>query len=201
MKSLLHWTAAAASLVGLFLTVRPLSQPLSAWQTFFLAIIVIIFVGAALSDIQNERKKSAKKYKSISEINKYMYEMLKNSGACEICSRDASWISEGPIYSLLMNKSKKNELTFLVHKKTNEVKALEDAGAEVIEYGELGFDPITRFTIVNSGNHAYSYVAIGKKKPNEPHTIEELDASHPTYSMATDLIRSVKIAHDNYKKK
>lgn len=200
MKSLLNWLAAAASLVGLFFTVRPQTQPLSALQTFFLAIVGIVFVGAAFSDIRAEKKKSAKKYKSADKINKYMYEILKNSGACDICSRDASWIAEDSIYPLLINKANNHELTFLVHKKTHEVKVLEEAGAEVIEYGELGFDPITRFTIVNSKNHAYSFVAIGKKKPNEPHIIEELDASHPTYSMATDLIRSVKIAHDNYKK-
>lgn len=130
-----------------------------------------------------------------------MHAMLKNSGRCEICSRDASWISNTQIYRLLQQKSKKGELTFLVHRTTPELDALAKNGAEVIEYGSIGFDPITRFTVVNSGNKASSYVAIGRKRPNEPHTIEELDSAHPTYSMAVDLIGSIRIAHDQFKNK
>lgn len=163
-------------------------------------MIVIVFGGAAFRDIRDDLKKSAKRYRNTEKINKYMHNMLKNSGACDICSRDASWIAEQTIYELLVAKARNGELTFLVHRKTTELEALEQYGAVVIEYGKLGFDPMTRFTIANSGNNASSYVAIGRRRPNEPHTIEELDASHPTYSMAVDLIRSVKIANDFTKK-
>ena len=101
---------------------------------------------------------------------------------------------------LLENKAKRGELTFLVHKSTPELQALANLGAEVIVYGPLGFEPVTRFTVANAGNPASSYVAIGRQKPNERHTIEELDSSHPTYSMALDLIRSIKAANDQFKK-
>jgi len=199
MKSIINWLAAAATFVGLYLTVKP-QQPLTHWQIFFIAIIVVVFVIAALLDIQNERKALPKKYKNKDKINNYMYNMLKMCGACEICSRDASWIKEDKIFPLLIEKSKNKELTLYVHTKTKDVKTLEEHGAEVVEYGRFGFEPFTRFTIVNSGNHASSYVAIGKKKPNEPHVIEELDSSHPTYSMAKDLIQSIKATNDNFKK-
>jgi hypothetical protein len=198
MKSIINWLAAAASFVGLYFTVKP-EQPLTQWKLFLLAIVTIVFVISAVVDLQNERKRLPKKYQSKAKINNYMYDMLKKCGACEICSRDASWVKDDRIYPLLIEKSKNRELKLYVHTKTHDVKSLEQNGAEVIEYGKFGFEPFTRFTIVNSGNHASSYVAIGKQKPNEPHIIEELDSSHPTYSMAKDLIQSIKATNDNFK--
>lgn len=200
MKPILNWIAAAASLIGLFFTLRPPAGSQSAMQTGFVGLVCIVFGAAAFSDIRAERRRAAKSYKDTAAINNYMYAMLRNSGMCEICSRDASWISEKRIYSLLEDKARRGELTFLVHHGTPQLKALAELGAEVIEYGAFGFDPVTRFTVVNSGNQASSYVAIGRQKPKESHTIEELDSSHPTYSMARDLIRSIRAANDQSKK-
>lgn len=163
------------------------------WVSRFFALL---FTGAATSDLINERKRSAKSYKSTAEVNNYMHAILKGNGRCEICSRDASWISDKRIFSVLEDKAKRGEVTFLVHHTTPDLRSLSELGAEIIEYGALGFEPVTRFTIVNAGNPLSSYVAIGRKKPNGPHVIEELDSSHPTYSMAQDLIRSIRIAHD-----
>lgn len=199
MKALLNWSAAAASLIGLFFTLRPVSAELTPWQIIFVFSIVLVFGIAAFRDICAERRRGAKTYRNTVAINNYMFDMLKNSGRCEICSRDASWISDTRIYELLKDKAKLGELIFLIHRITPKMAALRDLGAELIEYGPLGFEPITRFTVVNAGNYASSYLAIGRKKPNEDHTIEELDSSHPTYSLALDLIRSVKIANDNFK--
>lgn len=201
MKSLLNWLAAAASLLGLFFTLSPKTGDLSQKQILFIALVIAVFGIAAVRDIRDELKRSAKSYKNAAAINKYMHTMLKDSGRCEICSRDASWISESSIYDILQRKSQKHELTFLVHKTTPELEALEKSGAEIIEYGPIGFDPITRFTVVNAGNKASSYVAVERKRPNEPHTIEELDSTHPTYSMAVDLIGSIRVAHDQFKNK
>lgn len=200
MKSLLNWLAAAASLAGLFFTLRPPAGALTPLQIAFLLAVALVFGFAAFRDIRDERRRAAKTYESQAKIDDYMYAMLRNSGRCEICSRDASWITNERIYALLEGKAKRGELTFLVHKSTPELEALAHLGAEVIVYGPLGFDPVTRFTVANSGNQASSYVAIGRRKPNEPHTIEELDSSHPTYSMALDLIRSIRAAHDQLKK-
>jgi len=200
MKALLNWVAAAASLVGLFFTLRPAEGTLTAWQVAFLLLVVAVFGAAAIRDIRDERRRSAKTYPNPSAINDYMFAMLRNSGRCEICSRDASWITDKRIYAVLEGKAQRGELIFLVLKCTRELSKLQALGAEIIEYGVLGFEPITRFTVVNAGNKASSYVAIGRQKPNEPHTIEELDSSHPTYSMAHDLIRSIKTANDNFKK-
>lgn len=199
MKSILNWLAAAASLIGLFFTLYPATEVLTPWKVTVLVVIVLVFLFFAVTDIKAERKNSAKSYDTDQDINNYMFDMLKNSGKCEICSRDASWISDKRINRLLIEKAKNNELTFLVHEITKALKTLEQQGATVIEYGALGFDPIARFTVVNSGNHASSYVAIGRRKPNGPHVIEEMDSSHPTYSMAVDLIRIVKIANAKIK--
>ena len=200
MKSLLNWLAAAASLVGLFFTLQPPSGTLTPWQITFLTFVIAVFSFAAFRDIAEERRRAAKFYSSQAAINDYMYTMLRDSGRCEICSRDASWIRERRIYELLEGKARRGELTFLVHKSTAELEALATLGAEIIVYGPIGFEPVTRFTVANAGNHASSYVAIGRQKPNEPHTIEELDSSHPTYTMALDLIRSIRAAHDQSKK-
>jgi len=200
MKSLLNWLAAAASLLGLFFTLRPPAGELTPLQIVFLLAVAVVFGFAAFRDVRDERRRAAKTYKTQVEINNYMHAMLRNSGRCEICSRDASWINDQRIYTLLEGKAKRGELTFLVHKSTPELEALAGLGAEVIVYGPLGFDPVTRFTVANSGNQASSYVAIGRRKPNEPHTIKELDSSHPTYSMALDLIRSIRAANDQLKK-
>lgn len=200
MRSILNWLAAAASLIGLFFTLRPPNDSFSHTQIGFITLTVLVFGGAAIWDLREARKRSAKRYKNTAAINDYMYAMLRNSGKCEICSRDASWISETRIYSLLQDKARRGELTFLVHQSTEQIKALGAMGAEIIEYGTFGFEPVTRFTVVNAGNHASSYVAVGRKKPNEPHIIEELDPSHPTYSMAHDVIRSIRAANDKIKK-
>jgi len=200
MTSLLNWLAAAASLLGLFFTLRPPAGELTPLQIAFLLAVAVVFGFAAFRDVRDERRRAAKTYKTQVEINNYMHAMLRNSGRCEICSRDASWINDQRIYTLLEGKAKRGELTFLVHKSTPELEALAGLGAEVIVYGPLGFDPVTRFTVANSGSQASSYVAIGRRKPNEPHTIEELDSSHPTYSMALDLIRSIRAANDQLKK-
>lgn len=200
MKSLLNWLAAAASLAGLYLALRPPAETLTASQVVTLLVIFVVFAVAAFRDIRDEKRRAAKVYNSQLEIDNYMHALLQGSGRCEICSRDASWISDKRIYALLQGKAKRGELTFLVHKSTPELEKLAGLGAELVVYGSLGFDPITRFTVANAGNSASSYVAIGRKKPNEPHTIEELDSSHPTYSMAIDLIRSIKAAHAQIKK-
>ncbi|MBC7705454.1 MAG: hypothetical protein H7274_16095 [Rhodoferax sp.] len=200
MKALLNWLAAAASLAGLFFTLRPPVGAMTPLQIGFLITVALVFGFAAFRDISDERRRAAKAYQSPAEINEYMHAMLRDSGRCEICSRDASWITDKRIYALLEGKAKRGELTFLVHMSTPQLEALARLGAELIVYGPLGFDPVTRFTVVNSGNQASSYVAIGRKKPNEPHTIEELDSSHPTYSMALDLIRSIRAANDQLKK-
>lgn len=197
LKSIINWLSAYASFAGLYFAVKP-EQSLTKWQLFFLAILTVVFIRASLVDLWNEKKSLPKKYQSKTEIINYMYNMLKKCGVCEICSRDASWITDSKIYNLLIEKSKKKELKLYVHTKTKNVNDLEKNGAEVIDYGKFGFDPLTRFTIVNSGNHACSYVAIGKQKPNEPHIIEELDSSHPTYSMAKDLIQSINVAAKNH---
>lgn len=201
MKALVNWLAAAASLIGVFLALLPVSKDLTPWQIVSLLLVTLLFAVAAFRDIREERRRAAKTYPNSIAINNYMFAMLRDSGRCEICSRDASWITDIRINALLMKKAKRRELTFLVHKSTPDLVVLQNLGAEIIEYGSLGFEPITRFTIVNAGNHPSSYVAIGRRKPNEPHTIEELDSSHPTYSMALDLIRIVKkIANDNFEK-
>jgi hypothetical protein len=201
MRFLLNWAAAAASLLGLYFTLLPKEGDLTTKQITIIFIVVIVFAVAAFIDIRAELRRSAKSYKTQAKINKYMLTMLENSGRCEICSRDASWITDPSIYKILQSKSKKGELTFLVHKSTPEIDDLAKSGAEVIEYGAIGFDPITRFTVVNAGNKAASYVAIGRKRPHEPHTIEEVDSTHPTYSLAIDLIGSIRIAHAKHKAK
>lgn len=201
MKPFLHWVAAAASLLGLFFTLKPNLNEFSIGQVLVLVIIVLVFSAAALSDLKEWRRHSKKKYSTNEKISDYMYSMLKDSGACEICSRDASWISEMRIMRLLEQKAKDSELTFLVHQKTKSLKTLELLGAEVIEYGKLGFEPLTRFTIVNAGNKNSSYIAIGMQKPNHSHMIEEIDSSNSTFNIAVDLIRSIRVANDIYNKK
>lgn len=200
MKSVINWIAVAASLIGLLFTLKPINGEFSFTQISVISLITLVVGSVAFFDIREELQRSAKKYKDSAAINRYMHSMLSNSGKCEICSRDASWISDNNIYSILEQKAKRGELTFLVQKSTPKLASLTENGAEVIEYGSLGFDPVTRFTVVNAGNNASSYVAIGRRKPNEPHIIEELDSSHPTYSMARDLIRSIRIAHDQFAK-
>ena len=200
MKPVLNWLAAAASLIGLFFTLYPISEGLSSSKIAVVVFITLAFSAVAILDIREDRRRAAKTYADSKAINKYMYKILSENGCCEICSRDASWISDSNIYAVLKEKARRKELTFLVHVITPELANLENLGAEIIEYKSLGFEPITRFTVVNAGNQSSSYVAIARKRPGEQHTIEELDSSHPTYSMARDLIRSIKTANDNFKK-
>ena len=104
MKSLLNWLAAAASLAGLFLAIRPPAGSLTTFQLAALAVIALIFGVAAFRDLRDERRRAAKTYKNQPQINDYMHALLRDSGRCEICSRDASWIAEQRIYTLLEDK-------------------------------------------------------------------------------------------------
>ena len=79
MKSLLNWLAAAASLLGLYFTLKPVADTLSTWQNVFLVVVTLIFIAAALHDLYEEHRRAAKRYKNPAAINKYMYAMLRDS--------------------------------------------------------------------------------------------------------------------------
>jgi uncharacterized membrane protein len=63
MRPILNWLAAAASLIGLFFTLRPPNGELSNAQIGFVGLILLIFGLAAAADIRSERRRAAKRYK------------------------------------------------------------------------------------------------------------------------------------------
>ncbi|ASJ76207.1 hypothetical protein [Granulosicoccus antarcticus] len=192
MAYVLSWLSAVASFIGLGVALQTPIENLSGWKLVLLIVVILVFGISAIYDAWKNYKSKPKKYRNEKKINEYMYSILADGGRCEICSRDASWIEDDKIFDMLKNKASRGELVFFLHQKTDKIMQLTELGADLYIYGDQKFEPLTRFTIVNSGNRASSFLAIGRKKPNEPHVIEELDSSHPTYSLALDLLSTIK---------
>ncbi|ARD47797.1 hypothetical protein [Sporosarcina sp. P33] len=116
-----------------------------------------------------------------------MLQWISKGGRVTIFTRDMSWANKDKeIKELLFKKAINNELIIIIASNIGLTKKLENDGATIYTYEELGYTPNSRFTIVRT-DRIDSKVAIGKER-NGKHFIEEFDSSdgYP-FHIANDL--------------
>ncbi len=92
------------------------------------------------------------------EIKKQMSNLINAQGSICIMSRDLSWVTP-EIETLIIDK-RDNMLIFAQHS-TELTKRMSNNGVSIYLYGNIGFEPKTRFTIIRF-NQDQPQVAISK---------------------------------------
>lgn len=133
----------------------------------------------------------------VNGIRHYMHDWIQHAGSVAIWTRDLSWANNQETRKLLIQKAKSKELVLCLPEHTALSQELENAGAEVYDYGDGNLDrPVSRFTIAGFGRDG-ARVAVGRAA-GDVHVIEEFSmASHPAYSLAQDLVSLARQLHRN----
>lgn len=141
-------------------------------------------------------RKHLKVCKSKEETREFMFKWIQTEGKVCVMSRDLSWVD--PDMENMMGR-KKDSLIVFVQKKTPLTDRLENRGVVIHDYGWLGFEPQSRFTIIRC-NRQERQIAIANtkstlaKKKNYRHTIYQTDIRGDMkdgwiMSLADDLIK------------
>ncbi|PFL17644.1 hypothetical protein COJ07_21480 [Bacillus cereus] len=180
-----------ASLIGI-ITLLKIDSPKSVFFIYTLIFVAVgLFILAIYSEIKNY-KKPGLHCKDEIEINKYMINWIKKGGRVIVFTRDMSWAqSDINVKRMLINKAEDNELEIVLLEKNSFTNELQEKGASIYTYGDLGYTPKSRFTIVRT-DRVDSKVAIGSEKDGN-HYIEEFGSSdgYPLH-IANDLIHIIK---------
>ena len=83
--------------------------------------------------------------KSDKEIKDTMKEIINSSGKVAIMSRDLSWVDAETEVCLAL---KKDNMLICVQQESELTRRLAKTGTKIIYYGHIGFEPISRFTII-----------------------------------------------------
>lgn len=191
VRNLIVSIGALASLVGIVLTIRPPSQPWTAWQIAFLTLAGLFGLVSIVLDVIEFKARPVKSYRTSQQVVDYMRNWLGNSGQAAVFTRDLSWVDDETTRKLLETKSRKRELTLVLPREIPLTRKLEKLGAEVVYYPNIDYIIKSRFTIINM-NRNDTRVAIGQSVGGR-HKIEELSAGEePAYYLAQDLLELVK---------
>lgn len=173
----------ATAIAVLFFSSEPPGRPTKAalWALIALAAFV------ALADTWQFFKTRPKTYKpSSKEIVDYLVNWLGKGGRTAVFTRDMSWASGAAEYSL-KSKATKGELMLCVGRRTSLIDELVRLGAAVYDYSAIGFEPESRFTIIDYKKFG-SRVAIGVVEETK-HVIREFDrADEAVMSLARDMV-------------
>jgi hypothetical protein len=191
LRLLVTWLAAAASVFGLLVTLRPVEQALTGPQGAALALLGSVFLLAAYADIRDHLQRQPKKYKTDVEINAYMFRWISRGGRVVIFTRDHTWARDPKIRDLLSSKARRDELAICLPSETTLTRELRSEGAEIIVYPQLAYTPGSRFTIINDGRIADAAVAIGRQVNGEQ-VIEEFPIGDPVFAVTKDLVEVLR---------
>jgi hypothetical protein len=179
-----------ASLVGLVFTLEPTAKEFGVWKIALVAIAIFSFLMSIALEFKTTGGKRFIPISDTRRIRNYMFQWIKNGGRVAIFSRDLTWIADSEIKSLLIAKSKNDEITICLPKGTPLTEELAAQGARIHTYSQADHVPQSRFTIANFGR-GDACVAVGHRHGNL-HVIEEFSADdHPSFYMAHDLIQLV----------
>ncbi|WP_156360297.1 hypothetical protein [Sphingomonas sp. Leaf226] len=178
--------SAYASILGLYLTVKPLSEPRPGSHWFFLGCGLVLAIYLLFKEVKDQLSVKTKIFDTEIGIKNYMCKWISSPGRTLVFSRDLSWGSEPGTKSTLLNKSKRSELTIFIEKETALSAELSKAGATIQLYGPTGFIPESRFTIVGAGKQG-ARVAVGLLE-NGKHVVYQFESGkHPVFALAKDL--------------
>ena len=180
--------SACASLLGLYVSLLPVTAERPWWHWFLITFAVLASCCLAITEIVGYLRSAPKTYLSQRKINRYMQRWVSSGGRVVIFSRDMSWAQEGETRAVLLGKARRNELTVCVEHSMPLTDALRDAGATIINYGHLRHIPRSRFTIVDFEKEG-ARVAVGAKFKGR-HVIQEFqNGEHPFFGVAEDLVK------------
>lgn len=175
-----------ASILGLYFTVKPLSEERPHWHWVALGLGLGIATFLLIYSIIEEGKARRRVFRSDRGIKKYMRKWISSPGRTVVFSRDLSWGNEDGTRESLVGKSERNELTIFLEKPTEFSDDLKQRGADIRVYGSSGFIPKSRFTIVGAGKQG-ARVAVGLQEDGK-HVVYQFESGkHPIYALAEDL--------------
>lgn len=177
--------SAYASILSLYLTVKPLGEARPNWHWFLLVCGGVIAAFLLVKEIKEQLSIRTKVF-SEQGIKKYMCRWISSPGRTVVFSRDLSWGNETKTLNTLLEKSRRSELTIFLERPTDLSEKLRKAGANIQVYGQTGFVPESRFTIVAAGKQG-SRVAVGLLE-NGKHVVYQFESGkHPVFALAKDL--------------
>lgn len=180
--------SAYASIVGLYLTVKPLSEPRPLGHWIAILVFGVLAFSLLYREIRDQLSVRTKTFSSDRGIKNYMCKWISSPGRTVVFSRDLSWGSEGKTREILLRKSKRSELTIFLEAPTPLSDELKKAGANIQVYGQTGFVPESRFTIVGSDKQG-ARVAVGLLE-NGKHVVYQFESGqHPIFALAKDLTK------------
>lgn len=170
----IKWFSHIGTLLSLIGIIFAYSKDNKLWMGILIAFALIAFIVTIVSEYRLH-KKAIHSFKNDQEINQYMIKIIKEEGRAIIFTNDMSWAENNQyVKKILEEKSKKKELNIILYDRSLMTDSLEKLGANIFTYGETGYIPTTRFTIVKAGR-IDSKVAIGKKVRGK-HLVEEFSA-------------------------
>ncbi len=179
-----------AAIWRLYLSLPTAEQERLLWQVGTpLISLLIIFV--IVWEIYNYWRTAPVQFRWLKtwRIRRYMRHWLSSGGRAAIFTRDMSWAtSDRSTRELLRRKAAANELTICIEHMIPLAQELEEQGATIICYGELGVVPRSRYTIIDFESDS-ARVAVGGAV-NRAHIIQEYrNGEHPFFSIAEDLTK------------
>lgn len=118
---------------------------LSLWGKVIVMVIGLGCFAYLIIDDYKSQKSNEKICKSDKEIKDTMQALIKTQGKICIVSRDLSWVDEDIEQSII---KKGNNIRIFAEHEIELTKRLENSGVEMRYYGALGFNPISRFTVI-----------------------------------------------------
>ncbi len=177
-----------ASLIGLIVSLHDSSTPFKGWQWLLIFLSAALFILSTILEMQDFFNNRPKTFSKKEAIRDYMYKWIRNGGRTAIFTRDLSWVSDDEMRNMLGNKAASGELMIFLPARIDKVNALEEQGADIIEYSSFNFVPLSRFTITNFGRDD-ARIAVGKSVSSNKHIIEEYsNGEHPYFQVANDLL-------------
>ena len=137
----------------------------------------------------------------------YMCNWISTDGEVVVFSRNLSWVKEDKVRAVL--KSKGNELSICAENDSILLSEFRRAGVNVYLYGELGFKPVSRFTIIRA-NKSGKQIAIAQfenRHNKDLRYIYETRNLNPNFQeqclleVAKDLFNLVKLTCDKKREK
>jgi hypothetical protein len=191
LLNLIGIISAVCSIAGVYLDLRPRGA-VSPVEGIIAGVLGTFFLAVIISEIVTYRTAHGRVYKNDADTKRYMQRWIQRGARTVIVSRDMSWVDE-PIKHLLLEKARKNELLLFAQSDWPICRELSTAGAEVMKYGDLGWQPRTRFTIINYDRHD-ERVAVGLPLDKGRRILEFSQGQHPFLDLARDFIPILKAA-------
>lgn len=172
------------------------------WRVLLVAIGILGAVFIVICEIRDYRKKKVVVCKSTDEINQYMYSWVKTPGVVNIFSRDLTWVTEEIKHHLF---SRGSDISICAEKDTPLTKELASHGVKIYLYGDWGYAPQSRFTMIRA-NKPDKQIAIAKSTKQNKKIRHEIYETTDNFTdewlktISSDLFEIVKAINASHLK-